>query len=210
MNISNDLSSALLTGKAFLYPARDHHLFYFKILTKEDREEIQRGFTKLSKSSVYNRFFSYLKELSEDQLERFTNIDQINQVAWVVMDAQQKDRPGVGVGRYVRSEEDPREAEFALTVIDDYQNKGIGTILLAIIYYIASNSDIAFFTGTALVNNLSLVLRLKALGATITRNKNEYSIKLPVYRDVVQLPDTRYASIVREMICYLKGHHLCL
>ena len=44
------------------------------------------------------------------------------------MDAQTGE--GVGVARYVRLDEDPEEAEFAIAIADDWQGRGLGRVLL--------------------------------------------------------------------------------
>jgi GNAT superfamily N-acetyltransferase len=47
-------------------------------------------------------------------------------------------QPGVGVARWIRHEGEPSSAEGAVTVIDDYQGRGIGTTLL----YLAARSGL--------------------------------------------------------------------
>ena len=41
--------------------------------------------------------------------------------------------PGMAISRYIRSFEDPSEAEWAVTVVDKYQGLGLGRILLYVI-----------------------------------------------------------------------------
>ena len=84
----------------------------------EDREELRSGFRKLSPLSRYQRFFSEIHELSEDQLDYLTQVDGVNHVALVasVPTADLSLEKGLGVARFVRLLDEPDVAEVALTV----------------------------------------------------------------------------------------------
>jgi GNAT superfamily N-acetyltransferase len=69
----------------------------------------------------------HLSELPPPMLARFTQLDYDRELALVVLDpARQR---FLAVGRYAPNE-DGTTAEFALTVADDWQGKGIGRALL--------------------------------------------------------------------------------
>ena len=59
------LDLKVFTGNSFFYPAKDNTYVCFKALEKRDREKFIDGFNKLSKASVYHRFFGFLKELTD-------------------------------------------------------------------------------------------------------------------------------------------------
>ncbi len=203
------LDLKVFAGNSFFYPLRDNTYLCFKKLEKDDREKFIEGFQKLSKASVYHRFFGFIKELSDEQLEEFLNTDTKNHVAWAAFDIEKDDFSGVGVGRFKRSETSQREAELALTVIDEYHGKGVGTILLAILYYLAGKLEIDIFTGIMLSDNAKLIRRFKELGAKMTRTGNEYEMRLPVFKDFNNLPKSNYSKIILPILQFLKENDFC-
>ena len=140
MSTMVDLS--VFAGNSFFYPIRDNTYICFKTLGKNDREKFIDGFNRLSQKTVYRRFFGFMKELTDKQVDDFLNTDKKDHIAWAAFDIVGDDSIGIGVGRFKRSEINPNEAELALTVLDDYQDKGVGSVLLASMYYLAGKLEI--------------------------------------------------------------------
>ena len=69
----------------------------------------------------------------------------------------EKTGEGLGVARYVRNPERPDAAEVAVTVIDDRQGKGIGTLLLEVLSARAREEGIATFTALMLAANEAML-----------------------------------------------------
>ncbi len=203
-------SEIFFGGTSFIYPGRGGQPFCFKVAEKDDKERIRTGFRMLSKQSIYNRFFEHLKQLSEQHLDDLVNADQVNHVVWGAFDMSRPDLLGVGLGRYKREPENKSVAELAITVLDQYQGQGVGTILLAILYYLASLSDIQFFSGVILSDNWKLLNRFIKLGAKTTRNGTEHHILVPVYRHVDEMPANSYANLIKDMLLHLKASKLCI
>lgn len=197
------------TGNSFFYPVKDNTYLCFKTLEKEDREKFIEGFKKLSKNTIYHRFFGFMKELTEKQIEELLDVDKKDHVAWTAFDIVDEDTVGVGVGRFKRSPTNPREAELALTVLDEYQGKGVGSVLLAIMYYLAGQLNIELFTGIILFDNTKLIKRFRELGAEFTRTSNEFEMLLPVHTDFNNLPGTRYARVLLPILQFLKENNFC-
>lgn len=196
------------TGNSFIYPGLHGKLYVFKAIEPSDKEKIRSGFGQLSSKSVYSRFFTYLKELPEEQLDLLANADQYRHVVWAAFDPDRGQDYGVGLGRYVRSTDEPDRAEMAITVIDAHQNRGVGTILLAILYHMARQSGIAHLTGVALGVNMPLLLRFQAMGADIQRHRHEYWIDLPVYERTSSMPATNYARLIGGILDHMEAHPL--
>ncbi|MCK5102342.1 MAG: hypothetical protein KAR17_05990, partial [Cyclobacteriaceae bacterium] len=188
---------------------RDNTYLCFKALEKRDREKFIEGFKKLSKASVYHRFFGFMKELTDKQVEDLLDTDKKDHVAWAAFDIKDEDMIGVGVGRFKRSTTNPHEAELALTVIDEYQNEGVGSILLAIMYYLASKLEIDIFTGFILSDNSRLIQRFRELGAIMTRTGNEFDMRLPVFKEFDDIPKSNYSSVIKPILQFLKENNFC-
>ena len=136
----------------------------------EDAGPLRAAFAELSPESRYRRFFRALTSLSDDTLRYLTQVDGKDHVALVavVESLDLKSERGVGVARFVRSKDDPRAAEAAVTVIDAMQGKGIGTLLLQELAARAGEVGVARFRGEVLVSNEPMVRALARAGVPVT------------------------------------------
>ena len=98
-------------------------------IRKQDREA-ERSFIKhLSPATHRLRFLAPATEPSERLLEQLTNIDYVHAMAFVAIVTQDAKETIVGVSRY-STDRDESRCECAVTVSDDWQNKGLGTRLI--------------------------------------------------------------------------------
>ena len=74
-------------------------------------------------ASRYMRFLRSMDNLSSSEIKYLTEIDYHDHFAWVAV----RDEEGVGVGRYIRTIEDPATAGSAIVVADAWQRRGMGT-----------------------------------------------------------------------------------
>ncbi len=100
------------------------------------------------------RFLRTKNHLTEAELDYFTDVDHHDHEALGALD--DADGRGVGVARYVRDADDPQAAEIAVTVVDDWQGKGLGTELLARLSDRARQEGIRRFTGTVSADNVAM------------------------------------------------------
>jgi predicted GNAT family acetyltransferase len=87
------------------------------------------GFARLSARSRQLRFLGPKKQLTAAERRYLTEIDHHDHEALGAVD--RASGRSVGVARYVRSFEDAQDAEIAVTVVDEWQRRGLGTELLA-------------------------------------------------------------------------------
>ena len=108
-----------------------------------------------------------MAELTGEQLRHLTEVDAWDHFAWVALLRDPLGRPGsgIGVGRYVRLDDEPTVAEAALTVVDEYQGKGLGTLLLGLLAVAARAAGVARFRAYVLEQNEPVRDLLEALGA---------------------------------------------
>ncbi|MEX2292195.1 MAG: GNAT family N-acetyltransferase [Acidimicrobiales bacterium] len=118
-----------------------------------DGDKLRAAFEHLSPESRYRRFFTAMPRLSETMVHHLLDVDGVDRAAWVALDAEAEGEPGVGVARYYRLEDQPDAAEMAVAVVDDYQHRGIGSLLLRHLSGTARAQGIKRFVGTVLAQN---------------------------------------------------------
>jgi GNAT superfamily N-acetyltransferase len=137
-------------------------------LLYSDRSELARGFALLSPEARRRRFLVETEELSPSDLEYLTNLDFHHHRAWAAFLPSEPDIPGVGVARWVRDRANPAVAEAAVTVLDDYQARGIGTLLLEVLAEDAAAHGIRTLAAYVWWDNDVILEPLRAMGARIT------------------------------------------
>jgi GNAT superfamily N-acetyltransferase len=119
-----------------------------------DKDAIAAGFERLSPESRYRRFFAPLTHLTAADLRYLTEVDHHAHEALIGFDA--RSREPVGVARFVRTD-DPAYAEVAVTVIDDWQGRGVATALLARLVARAREEGITHFVALVLSENRDVI-----------------------------------------------------
>jgi len=127
----------------------------------EDVELELAFFRGLSARSRYQRFMQHLSELPPQLLTRFTQLDYERELALVVL----HEGSFVAVGRYA-PRADGTTAEFALTVADAWQGKGIGRALLERLCSSARDAGYGALYGSILVDNHAMLNLAAKLGFT--------------------------------------------
>jgi acetyltransferase len=123
----------------------------------EDEERLLSGFKKLSPQTKLYRFHCSKQELSKNEKNYLLNIDNVNHLGIGAVDLDKSYDVGIGLARYIKEKEDPTRAEAAITVIDDYQNRGIGTYLFKELLVYANKNGIRTLTSYVLKENLKMI-----------------------------------------------------
>jgi acetyltransferase len=129
----------------------------------EDAALERRFHDGLSERSRYHRFMQHLPELSPRMLARFTQLDYDRELALVALWGGDF----IAVGRYAPNP-DGRSAEFALTVGDAWQGKGLGRALLARLCETARAAGYAALYGYILADNREMLDLAERLGFSET------------------------------------------
>ena len=146
---------------------RDGSAVLIRQVRRADAPLLADGFGRLSDASRQLRFLGKKKELSAAELRYFTEVDHHDHEALGALD--RADGRGVGVARYVRDAEDPQAAEIAVTIVDDWQGRGLGTELLARLSDRARSEGICRFTALVSADNIAMARLLQNMGAELVR-----------------------------------------
>jgi GNAT superfamily N-acetyltransferase len=149
------------TGDGERVVLRDGSEVLVRPIEPGDKEGMRRGFEKLSPQSRYRRFMAATPRLTDAQLRYLTEVDHRDHEALV---AFTEDREPVGVARYVREAPGSDTAEVAVTVIDEWQGRGVATALLERLARHAEASGIDHLSAYALATNDDVTAVLEDLG----------------------------------------------
>ncbi len=132
---------------------RDGTAVCVRAIRPDDKERLRMAFARLSPRSVYQRFFHPVNALTADELRRFTEVDFRDHVAIVVTVGAECEERLIAVGRYIRIAPGGDLAEVAFMVVDDYQGRGVATLILRELVVIARHRRIRNFVALVLNDN---------------------------------------------------------
>lgn len=137
-----------------------------RCLMPDDAERLVEGFQRLSPESRYQRFMSPMQTLPPEHVKYLTDIDHVKHfaVAALIDDPARLDEVGVGVARFVTLDEPANEAELAITVVDDAQHSGLGSILMAILVLAGRERGLEALRAEVLPNNDGMQRLAKRFG----------------------------------------------
>ncbi len=107
---------------------KDGNRVFLRPVKTTDGDLLQELFRKLSPFSIRLRFLSPLESLPENILYQFTHLDYKKNFGLAALTDIENSGPIIGVGRYAYDSQSEKP-ELAVAVRDDWQGKGLGTIL---------------------------------------------------------------------------------
>lgn len=145
--------------------------FVVRPLRSTDGPGLEAAFAQMSPRSRYLRFFVVRDQLGDALLESLTDIDHDTHRAWVVADPNAPsdvgtdEGRGIAIARLIVVKGEPNVAEAALAVVDDYQGKGFGRLLLELLIGTARDTGIEFMRFETLYENAGMRALLRDLDA---------------------------------------------
>ena len=116
---------------------KDGSVANLRPLTVDDRDLLREGLRHMSEESRRLRFGVGVDNLSDAEILYLTDVDQMNHVAWGAL----IDGKPAGIGRYIRLAE-PACAEIAVTVVDEFQRRGLARALVGALAASARANDV--------------------------------------------------------------------
>jgi N-acetylglutamate synthase-like GNAT family acetyltransferase len=150
----------------------DQSTVYIRPVNRGDVERERSFVDGLSKQSKYFRFLGGISHLTEDELQRFCDVDHKHEMAFVALARNASEDMQVGVARYV-ADLDTREAEIAVTVADDWQDKGLDEILLRHLIDYARSCGIERLYSIELAINTQMHDLARKCGFEVTSDPND-------------------------------------
>ena len=154
-------------------PQRELHLLLedgtplcVRSLRPDDCAAVAEAFRGLSPEALYFRFWSRFREVNPRLIEQICSPDQKDHVGWAVLHETRADIPCLAGASLWRFKDDPEAAEVSFTVADEFHGRGVGTLLLAVLWEHALSLGIRRMVGHVLRENLAMRSWWSALGAT--------------------------------------------
>jgi len=149
-------------------------------IASDDKGLLTEAFDHLGPESRYRRFLGPHETLTSRELEYFTEVDHVGHEAIVALDPV--NGQGVGVARYVSTDAEG-SAELAVAVVDEWQGRGVGTVLLHALVERARVNGIRRFVASVLSANRPMLELLHDLGDVRVTGRDggtsEFSVELP-------------------------------
>lgn len=127
----------------------------------DDADRLVEFYARVSPESKYLRFFAPYPELSPRDVKRFTTVDYVDRVAFVVTVGGDI----IAVGRYDRM--DSGEAEVAFLVEDAHQGRGLAQLLLEHLAQAGRERGISKFIAETLPDNARMIQTFRDAGYEI-------------------------------------------
>jgi RimJ/RimL family protein N-acetyltransferase len=136
-------------------------LVHVRPIDSHDRDAFSAWFGRLSDESRRRRFLGPKPKLSVRELTYLTDVDHVRHTALVAVDGSGQ---LIGEARYATAAPGDRTADFAVTVADDWQGRGVGTRLAARLIEAARANGMTRLTAMTLWENRAAIALLHSLG----------------------------------------------
>lgn len=179
---------------------KDGTVFSIRPIASSDREELRQAYRAASARTRYLRFLGSFGELNDETLTYLTNVDQKNHVALVatITSPDLKTERGIGVARFIRLASDPRVAEAAISVADDMQRRGIGSLLAHEIERAARHSGVRTIRAEVLEGNAAMRAILEDAGAKrVDSGEDQGTFSYDIHLEPEEAPTKSLVEILR-------------
>jgi protein lysine acetyltransferase len=141
---------------------RDGTVLRLRPVLPADQWRLLEADELVSTRTQYRRFFS-VSGITPATARYLTEVDYVDHFVWVATDAEDS---GVGVGgaTYIRSRSDPSVADISFSIMDDFQGRGLGGLLMGALAVAARCHGISRLSADVLAENAPMVAILDRAG----------------------------------------------
>jgi RimJ/RimL family protein N-acetyltransferase len=160
---------------------RDGSEVEIRALRREDEIAMLAAIERTSAQSLQRRFFVMKRHFSEKERDFFMNVDFKNHVAIVAVAKEAGREVIAGGGRYIVVE--PGQAEMAFAVVDSWQGRGIGSILMRHLVKFAKDAGLQELTADVLPENAPMIRIFGKFGFTHAAHQDPHVLHLVLKLD---------------------------
>jgi acyl-CoA synthetase (NDP forming)/RimJ/RimL family protein N-acetyltransferase len=169
---------------------RDGGTAHLRPILPTDADRLRRFYDRLSDETIYNRFFSLYRNISDRDVERFTVVDHHDRAALIATIGTEM----IGVVRYERIDAD--EAEVAFNIEDAHQGRGLGSVFLEHIAAAARERGISRFVADVLPANRKMLRVFSDAGYVVGQAFDDGVVRLSF--DLEPTEDSLAVTYARE------------
>jgi acetyltransferase len=159
----------------------DGSMIFVRTAQPRDADAMQAFVCGLSKRSSYLRFFSPLDHLPPSVLKRFTEVDYPSNMSIV---ANHEGSPEIiGLAGWTPSHVEFGDDECAVAVADEWQSRGVATMLFSVLYGQAKAAHKRRLEGFVLRENVRMFAFARNLGVLLDKNYQDPAV-VKMYRDI--------------------------
>jgi acyl-CoA synthetase (NDP forming)/RimJ/RimL family protein N-acetyltransferase len=151
---------------------RDGGTAHLRPIRPDDADPLKRFYSRLSDETIYFRFFSLYRELSQKDIQRFTVVDHVDRAALIATIGEEM----IGVVRYERLDEET--AEVAFNIEDAHQGRGLGSVFLEHIAAAARERGISRFVADVLPANRKMLHVFEEAGYVVEHELEDGVVRL--------------------------------
>jgi acetyltransferase len=183
--------TALLAGGATLRTVDGRHV-HVRPVRSTDAEDIQAFVRGLSHASRYMRFFAPIRELTPAMLARLTASHGGAGRVFVALSDHAESHRIVAVAEYAvdwsAAARNGTTCDLALVVADDWQGRGLGSMLLEMLLESARDAGVSCATGDVLRGNEAMLRLARVAGFTVRHSPIDWTMFRVVRSLDAQLP----------------------
>jgi acetyltransferase len=161
------------------YTLKDGRKAVLRPIKPEDEAMEKEMFGNFSERTQKFRFFQLIKDISHEQLVRYTQIDYDREIAIIAELEEDGKKVMAGVGRLI-SDQYNEAAEFAVVIADPWHNQGLGNKFLDYILEIAGRRGIHKVYASILFENHIMQHMFRSRGFTMKIVEDGYYAELVI------------------------------
>ncbi|MFA1548880.1 GNAT family N-acetyltransferase [Actinomadura chokoriensis] len=144
-----------------------------------DTPRVRRMSDRLSAASLYTRFFSGTPRIPDHYVALLERLDHWDREALVGLDGDEI----AGIAEYVRDPDRPWRADVAVLVTDQWQRRGLGSVLVACLSQLAARRGVTEFDADVVLVNRQALLFVRhgwpSAPSTLDGGSAHFTLPLP-------------------------------